>query len=181
MKIFDVLKIKVPTPIREDKSGFRHEVKLWVRRTVRDFWFKDQMGITPVALSRAIGCDRMELHRFLRNETINGPKDAICQKLSNLRKPLETRKLIFTRKIGAIWLDGETGFHHISPLSPIKDWTLFTRCSSCFGNQFLPIMIAKKEHAACYFCLPPSQYASVGGKLLRRSLIAEAASQMGYA
>lgn len=131
----------------------------WFAQAMKDPWYKSQMPILKKVVLSAIGL------------TCFGSID----RAAKLIPSIENRNLIFL-KDRFIWMDPQV-ILKINRLTPVAFWSLFARCLSCGGNKFLPVEIDQKEKAACFLCLPPSQYPSIGAKPIKRSLIADSVKE----
>lgn len=136
------------------------EAKRWLDRMMSDEWYASQMPISRRALTKAAGVQGI----FNYEPTKNAWKalEAVIPKIEN-------REVIFIPG-DAFVVREPSGQWSVAKLT--SRWSIDNRCN-CGCNQFLPVMI-EKEYAACYHCIPPSQYPAIGAKLIKRSLIHDA-------
>lgn len=157
----------------------------WYKHTRSDTWWQSQMPINPLFLLAVCGSvNRREANALRDYKT--APSNAIMKKIGFLIPKIESRELVFPHvPVGAprkneyrapqyLFIDAPLSTRCISRLSPGSAWALHARCITCRGNKFLPIEIDGKPHVACYQCLPPSQYKSIGATAVDKSLIHEA-------
>lgn len=139
-----------------------------MRKMTDDYWFRHEMPISFKKLLRAINYKYHMLEKQEQAPSIILP----------LIPAVENRRIVFIKDSpGYVWLMPPDLPPRINKLSRIECWSMFARCLSCDGNKFLPVMMGGKEHAACYGCIPPSQYRALGAKPIERSLICEAAKK----
>lgn len=104
----------------------------------------------------------------------------LFRKMSFVIPDIEMRKLVFpdttsTGKKGTIpkflRLEPPEPYPCIPKIDKAAAWSLWARCQTCHGNKFLPMMMNGQAHVACYYCVPPHQYAPIGATRVNRSLI----------
>ena len=131
----------------------------WVAQARGDFWYRHQMPIRYRALDNLCGLNHM-FH--------TGCEEYIWAHLDKFLPDIERRKILFKRERYFV-----TDVMENPQLKKInRAWSLTARCLSCGNNKFLPVML-EKEYAVCYHCIPPSQYPSIGGTLVKKSYIDE--------
>lgn len=146
-------------------TGFRDTLR-WYERAQRDPWFLKEMPIS-LAVMRESGLypPRMKI-----TEKNYAP---LCRHIADI----EERRLAV---IGGrpIWLEPPASPPRVIRLASV--WTLYCRCLFCDGNKFLPVQMngADPILAACYTCLPPSQYPALGAKPVAYSMIAQATEHL---
>ncbi len=154
----------------------------WLQNMRVSDWWQSQMPISDMALSRAMGKHPSYVRKHL-DPTSGYDANVMLDFLSRLIPDIEARKLVFPIDPGGrvkgerpprfMWCDPQP----VTIPRLGKAWSLWAECSACRGNQFLPVIIDSKEHYACYHCLHPTQYRSVGAQPVKKSLIHEALKQ----
>lgn len=134
--------------------------KLWLDRTMSDEWYASQMPISRNALKKAMG-----VGGIFNDEPTNNAWRA----LQSLIPKIENREVIF--------MPGHEVIVRLPEEKRIQrklsaGWSLDGWCG-CGSNKYLPVMI-EKEYAACFICIPPSQYRAIGATPIKRSLILDA-------
>ncbi len=161
-------------PIYDRKAALR-----WLEFTKRDEWWQSQMPVSVFALESALDKPG-RLKDALAGDT---NPDTILALLGHLIPDIEARKVVFPKIGRGRPKKGEEPTPRYLRLFPLStpfipklssNWSLWARCITCGGNKFLPVMIGWTSHAACYHCLPPDQYPSIGAKGIKTSLIHEA-------
>lgn len=144
------------------------QTRIWMRFIYNDFWYNNQMPVYETALLRAA-------QATLDFRDVDMLSDKTIGKISRIVPAVEERKLVLlTKPPFFLWIDPPDPVPRIAKLCHVEHWALFARCASCGDNQFLSVVVNRQEHAACYKCLPPSQYGSIGASAVSRSLILDA-------
>lgn len=154
------------------------ETKHWLAHIKSDFWWQHQMPISGYALSFACGYSS----DMLSPRTKRFSQKSL-ERVSRLIDDIKTRRICFLSSTGKP-KEGETrNFIWVEPRPKIiarlvqeRFWDIWATCAACGQNQFLPIRISgdDRPYVACYQCIPPDQYRSIGAILVEKSLIHEA-------
>lgn len=142
------------------------------------------MPVRHIAIADVIGMLPNKFYESLHN-TGTQRDTAIKKKIAALIPDIERRALVFPKvtsggkadrgiQIKFFWLEPPAAVPCIQKLCLESDWSLWAQCRTCSRNKFLAVDIYGTPHAACYFCLPPSQHRVVGAKQAEKSLIHEA-------
>lgn len=150
------------------------QTRKWVQHVRSDFWWLAEMPISGAALSFAIGDTTNTLTLFEVSRM--GPKR--FARVARIIPEIEARKLCFLpqgSKEHYVWIEPPEK-KSIQKLSQKSAWSLSAHCLSCGRDQFLSVTIwgDDRPYAACYSCIPPDQYRSIGAQLAPKSLIHEA-------
>ena len=164
---------KNPVPPPNPAPYNRDACFKWFHHTRSDHWWKTQMTFSGETLLAVIG-DNNHANRgklMKRDPLINR---GIIQKIGFVIPDIEARKIAFPGGTNPryVSIDPPEVIPHIGKLSSV--WSLWARCATCGDNKFIPVMIDGKEQVACYHCLPPSQFGSIGAREVKKSLIQEA-------
>jgi hypothetical protein len=172
------------------------ETQRWLDIVARDYWYQAQMPITMAALGAAIGRESVLVTRGPANPFYG----KVLERIARAIPDIEARRLVFPEPVRNSWVkksknqfdmfageseapraeapkflrfDAPERCPIIKRLSVSASWSLFARCASCGGNQFLPVAVhgVIESHIACYRCLPPTQHLTFGGREIKTSLI----------
>lgn len=165
----------------------RQEVRRWLMMIQRDPWYKSQMPVTIKGIGKIAGGHRVHIMRRIITELDSiRPMHALVQRIAELMKKLDKREIVFYRGNAGkaaqfCWLTPPQFCPFIKPFCLEEEWSLFARCTTCANNKFMPITTngENKNYAACYCCIPPSQYKALGVKLTKKSLLLEALAKQG--
>lgn len=160
--------VKAPSPYSLEQT------KRWVEFVKRDYWYRSQMRVTPYNLSIALGTNITEMG------------EGAVRKISHLIPKILSREIIFLSCKGRkpnglkvtpfLWILDHP--HTIQRLCKVQHWSIKAKCASCGDYKFLPVAMNGETHVACYHCIPPSQYKSIGAQLIERSLINDAGKKI---
>lgn len=129
------------------------------------------MGVTQSAVSH-----------FMNNPITDN--FSLAERILIMGEKIEKRQLIMTESHGAVFLIPESDQLCNSllgrSLNETDEWSLFSRCRTCGNNRYLPIIMNEENYAACYHCLPPSQYPALGAVRQDGSLLLYALQERGY-
>lgn len=158
------------------------KMQRWVQHIMTDFWFQCEMGPSMVSLAEATQLDISYLNGF-RNHDSRRERMTIANALKEFMEKIENRQAILTADIGVVYLmpepDQPCGKLLARSLNEREEWCLWSRCHFCGHNQYLPVIMNGENYAACYHCIPPSQYPSFGAKHQDGSLLRYALDEMG--
>lgn len=181
---------------QDNGDVIREEVCDWLQHIKHDAWFRSQMPLPFIAIARTLGIDYDEMNHFLiaRNVIHRGKyhykRYPMCDKIAALKRKIDNREIVFypdtsrrydihRRPAFACFLVPIKPEPRLDPLISEAEWSLFARCKQCGKNQFMPIKMNGNDHAACYRCIPPSQYKAMGATLAGKILIMEALKAEG--
>lgn len=149
------------------------QVREWYQRWHGDHWYKTQM---PMTLERLADVCEMSVHtiRDMMGDDIL-PKPETLNRVESGIEKIEERRVIWFKqpgyKLRMIHLVPPTSPPRRAKLSRHEGFDVFSVCATCQNNKWLPLKIDDKDHIACYSCLPPAQWPSIGAFSSRRSLI----------
>ena len=175
------------------------ETMAWWRHVRSDDWWQSQMPISTGAIDAVLGTTTFRY--AVNTDYKRGVKDSM-KRLAWIIPDINRRALVFLNVGGGERKKGEKmitnpRFLRLEPSSepPMipklcleSSWSLWARCASCGGNQFVPVSFApvklyssappikhepSYDQVACYNCNHPSRN-NYGGKLVEKSLIHEA-------
>jgi hypothetical protein len=154
------------------------EIRAWYYKNRNDHWYNSQLPLDERLMGMLWGKARMVVKRFLIGEQSISPQ--IAQGYEEVIRQVENREIIWKKANNAHKSADKNSLMYLkAPAVPIKrnkihsdkNFTIFDRCASCKGNQWLPVEVDGKRLYVCYSCLPPSQYRSFGGVAINESLI----------
>lgn len=166
------------------------ETLRWLEFIARDPWYASQMPVSMAGLGAAIDRESVVVTRGPANPWY--PK--ILERVARVVPDIEARRLVFpspadvgmneasgmTDLFGRkpapkfLWMDVPEEPPALKRLATRSAWTLFSCCASCQGNQWLPLQLGGKEHVACYHCVAPEEFKSLGGRPQKFSLVHQA-------
>lgn len=145
-------------PVNRPLPASRAAVVKWFQAIGTDPWYRDANPVTLYRLAKAIGVSRRTLNYARRG--------SVTQRMANRLAPyiedIENGRLVLTRGQVHWFAQPARRPPPQSPLVPEQDWMPWSLCRSCAGYRWRAIAIAGKPHAACYNCLPPAQWPSIG-------------------
>lgn len=169
----------IPARIPESRNEKINNCRKFVRELLTNSWFQWEMGVTTAMLARAldIRADAVTEFRDAKNTSAK-----LIERLDDLKHKIARREAVFAAKEGIIYLfPPEKTYHNallVRFLNEISEWNLYAYCRQCGKNQYLPIIMNDENYAACYHCIPPSQYRILGAERQDGSLIRYALAEM---
>lgn len=164
----------------------RDETLRWWATVQNDYWWKTEMPLSCKMLSGVLGVGQWQAAAALMRG-LNATNTLAS--LARLIPHIEARRIVFPQPVASgtkgrqrlpppLWLTPPDQPPIIPRLAPACSWNLFTRCRSCGGNKWLPVIVDNKDYVACYACLPPPLWKSLAARLSPKRLIAEACQKL---
>lgn len=161
------------------------QVRQWMAHVAADAWYRHQMPISHASLSAACGY----MKNMLALSCASRHTPATLDRVARVINSIEARRLCFLKYGGGgkdktlrtfYWLELPVTRPCIRPLDRETAWSLWAYCDRCGSNKFMPIRIQGDDRpsVACYSCLPPDQYPSIGAVPAPHSLIHQALKKL---
>lgn len=145
-------------PINRQLPASRAAVVKWFQAIGIDPWYRDANPIPLKRLAKAIGVSRRTLNYARRGAVTQRIADRIAPYIEDI----ENGRLVLTRGRVHWFAQPARRPQPQPPLVPEDDWTPWSLCRSCGAYRWRAVAISGKPHAACYCCLPPAQWPSIG-------------------
>lgn len=155
----------------------------WYERGRGDAWHQIEMPVTKAAIALLTGLDPVRVEDIVdRNIDLSATRAA---KFTQIIDDVENRRVVWgvletiigkgRGRTAAVYVDPPSpkinyGLFRVSPRST---WSPHAHCVHCGSRKWLAIDYDGKPQIACYTCLPPSQYASLGFVASKKPLIRE--------
>lgn len=166
----------------------RVEVLRWLHALRTDPWYREfnpvlRRGFDDAAgLAEASGLSVRTLMYAMRNKSgANGEErkkidrgisERTCAMLAPVIAAVENGRLKFVGGLPVWRIEPAPRPAPLPKLVLREDWRDWTLCRSCGGNRWAPVAIFAREHAACWFCIPPDQWPALGAVKSEHQLVA---------
>ena len=152
----------------------------WLHHVHHDLWWQNETGISDAILAPILNVTTRTLSYFRLGQYASV---ALATKINEVARMLDAREAVMICDHGLIYIvpgpDKPSGPLLNRNSSDEGEWFLTSRCQKCAKNQYLPIILNDENYAACYHCIPPKEYKSLGAISQDGSLLRYALAEMG--